>query len=370
MTEPSYYEVLGVESSANDEAIRKSYRKLVLRFHPDRNPDPVATDQFIRVTQAYEVLSDRARRAEYDRLQSLNEELRRSKVRPTQREPREPQPTRNESPRAEPPKQRRPPSGPLAEDLMRLSSLINRARYMEAERLAQKVMSTAPREPLPYAVLGDLSRIRGNLERAAEMYAYATQFDPSNRTYLVKHEEVLKLMQRPKVESVRNTEQAPQASSAPIAGALLTLVACGYVAIAREPAVFAWAPINTFTIGLVVMLILAGVSIGATLHFGGYLERISAHFGPSPGLLLGGIVLLNLWAAGLIYLLVTAPQKTVNPAAARLLGASMAATMFFAVAAAISGRIDALQVVLWGGNLIYLSSLVGWMGADSLLEMS
>ena len=63
-----YYEVLGVERGADEEAIKKAYRKLALQHHPDRNPgDASAEEKFKEATEAYEVLKDPERRARYDR---------------------------------------------------------------------------------------------------------------------------------------------------------------------------------------------------------------------------------------------------------------------------------------------------------------
>jgi molecular chaperone DnaJ len=63
-----YYTLLGVERDADAGAIKKAYRKLALKYHPDRNPgDPQAEIQFKRVTAAYAVLSDDVKRADYDR---------------------------------------------------------------------------------------------------------------------------------------------------------------------------------------------------------------------------------------------------------------------------------------------------------------
>src|SRR5678816_345010 len=61
------YEILGVPKTANIDAIRKAYRKLARRHHPDVNPgDATAEDAFKRVSAAYEVLSDDKKRAAYD----------------------------------------------------------------------------------------------------------------------------------------------------------------------------------------------------------------------------------------------------------------------------------------------------------------
>ncbi|MDO4967218.1 MAG: DnaJ C-terminal domain-containing protein [Candidatus Saccharibacteria bacterium] len=66
-TKRDYYEVLGVSKNASDDEIKKAYRKLALKYHPDRNPgDKEAEAKFKEATEAHEVLSDKQKRARYD----------------------------------------------------------------------------------------------------------------------------------------------------------------------------------------------------------------------------------------------------------------------------------------------------------------
>ncbi len=68
MSKRDYYEILGVSKGSAAEEIKKSYRKVAMQFHPDRNPgDKAAEEKFKEAAEAYEVLSDQDKRAQYDR---------------------------------------------------------------------------------------------------------------------------------------------------------------------------------------------------------------------------------------------------------------------------------------------------------------
>lgn len=63
----NYYEILGVEKDCDEKELRKTYRKLAMKYHPDHNPDdPQAQEKFKEIAEAYGVLSDPEKRKQYD----------------------------------------------------------------------------------------------------------------------------------------------------------------------------------------------------------------------------------------------------------------------------------------------------------------
>lgn len=78
-----YYKILGVERKASADDIRSAYRKLAMKYHPDKNPgDKKAEDKFKDINEAYQVLSDEQKRARYDQLGSAYSDFRTSGGRP------------------------------------------------------------------------------------------------------------------------------------------------------------------------------------------------------------------------------------------------------------------------------------------------
>jgi len=76
MPRRDYYEILGVSRDASQEEIKKAYRRLAVKYHPDRNPgDKSAEERFKEVQEAYDVLGDEKKRAQYDRFGTTAEDF-------------------------------------------------------------------------------------------------------------------------------------------------------------------------------------------------------------------------------------------------------------------------------------------------------
>ena len=68
MSKRDFYEILGVNKSSSQEEIKKAYRKVAIKFHPDKNPDDKAAEEkFKEAAEAYEVLSNPEKKQKYDR---------------------------------------------------------------------------------------------------------------------------------------------------------------------------------------------------------------------------------------------------------------------------------------------------------------
>src|SRR3954469_22319624 len=71
-TNKDYYAVLGVSASASQDEIKKQYRKLAAKHHPDKNQgDPKASDRFKEISEAYQVIGDEEKRKQYDQMRQL-----------------------------------------------------------------------------------------------------------------------------------------------------------------------------------------------------------------------------------------------------------------------------------------------------------
>ncbi len=336
-----------------------------MQHHPDRSNDPKSKATFLAVTAAYEVIGDKNRRKEYDDRLAIEATIkdRRSQF-------------GGSSDRAY-----RTPSARVAEirlDINRLNTLYSRGNYPEAEKLARSIIDRDRRQPVAYAVLGNLARISGNQGEAIRMYGYALQFDPRNQVYQRCYDELVNIQvpaTRPAAAPRRQTAKVAtrhNSMSGPIFGIGLVLLACMYVYFSKED------PINkdlkfisTWTLGLVAMLFFSGVVMGACMALDGLLDSYASMAKTaigklSPTAALALIAIANFWAAVVMYLLVGLKWKTFNVTTSRLIASVVAGTSLLAMASEMSERISGVEVFTWGGNLVYLGALSGWVVTDAL----
>lgn len=354
----SHYETLGLKRGCSPDEIRSAYRKLVLAHHPDRSDSPESHDIFIRATQAYEVVGDQDRRREYDSLLAL-EDQKREQVRTAMRATPQPKP-----------KMTAKKAEPVEIELTKLVQLFSRGKMMEAELLARGLIRRAPQEAIPYGVLGDILRSKGNLVEAAKMYAFAAQFDPRNPIYQRRHEELLEAAQV--TTSTIHIARDREAKVGPPMVALIVAFLAGiYLVLSRETPLFSGiGVISTYTLGVVGVLFFSGIAAGSSLAMAGWLDRYestttNALGRKSPAAVLGVVALINFWAAALLYLFIGFGQRAFNYSTSRVVGAVAFLTLLFSACAFASYAVNAAQVAAWGGNLIYLGALVGWMVADA-----
>jgi curved DNA-binding protein CbpA/uncharacterized membrane protein len=239
-----YYAILKVSSQASPEQVKKSYRELARRYHPDVNRSPDAAQQIKAINEAYHVLGDPDRRATYDAERLLRAESGRQtapnpaasapsqppgsgadrqstpksaasgarygyngfgRVHTDTRRPQAEQPRTDSEPNREPFAPRRPaatksPPRPAAKSAQAnigqtVQSLVADAqmayvmrRYNDAERLCRQVLTLDRRQPVVHEMLGDIYSRRGDHERATTAYAYAIQFNPRNQSAQIKLE--------------------------------------------------------------------------------------------------------------------------------------------------------------------------------------
>ncbi|MBV6457079.1 MAG: Chaperone protein DnaJ [Fimbriimonadaceae bacterium] len=361
----SHYEILGVSRGVTDAELKAAYRKLVLKYHPDQSKEPGAAEVFISITEAYQVLSDPERRASYNRLLD-------GRAGETGKAVPNPKPTPKKAPAPEyrsAPRRAAAAPAPTG-DVLHLTGLIGKGRVTEAEVLAQQLIRKSPTQPLPYAVLGDIARSRGDYREAAKQYALAAQMDPLNDLYQKLHESMLERVSNPRVTSAGKTEtRVPVAPM--VVGLVTSISAFVYASVAGDPAMTTLAPIDTWKLSTFLALIVAGLALGVTLTIAGLLDRFDAIqrgtvMRLTPSIALAGVCLFNFWLALAVFLWIGVAQNTFHPATSRMVAGAAGLTLTFVMIAQLAGSPIGLQVLLWGGNWIYLFGLMGWLVTDSL----
>lgn len=364
----TYYDELGVKPDATKVEIRSAFRRLVLRHHPDRSSDPDSKAIFLRIKDAYEVLSNTEAKRRYDEhLELLARRVKQAAEHRTAEAKRHDDAVRRQAER-----QATPSGLTIKEEVTRLQTLYGQGRHREAERLAYALMQLDPRQAVPYAVLADILRSRGYMNEAGKMYAYAAQMDPLNPVYQRRYEQLLYDSRVVTRNGRFQLETEERKVSPPVVAGGFTVLAGIYVACSQEQAVATALPlISSWTMGLMAMLFLCGVATGAGLAVGNLLDRFSSVTEPSSGrasptALLGLVAIVNFWVSVVLYIAIAIGLRTFNFSTTRLMCGVGAVTVLLALASLPARGIHASQTFLWGGNLVYAGGLAGWMIADAL----
>jgi len=366
----TFYEDLGLKPGATKAEIKSAYRKLVLQHHPDRSKDPESKAIFLRITEANDVLSDPEARQRYDEQLELSARRVREEAERKATEERK----KAEAERLKAERKATPTGATVAEEVVRLQTLYGSGRHSEAEKLAYAIMQLDPRQAIPYAVLADILRGRGYVNEAGKMYAYAAQMDPHNPVYQRRYEQLLSSSRVVTKHGNMRLEAEDNSILAPMVGGGFTLLAALYVAFSPEKAMLKSIPvISSWTGGLMIMLFLAGVATGAGLAVGNLLDRFgvmssSSSGKSSPTAILGIVALVNFWVSVLLYVMIALGLRAFNFSTTRLMIGVSATTLLLTVASIPSRSVHASETFLWGGNLVYVGGLVGWMAVDALRD--
>jgi hypothetical protein len=204
------------------------------------------------------------------------------------------------------------------------------------------------------------------------LYALAIQFDPKNPLYQRRYDDLVEPAAAVAVPRPIQKEEVKTAPSfAPLFGLGLVMLAGVYVVFSPEKAMLpGLGLIGTWTVGLVAMLFFSGVVLGAALSLDGLLGRFAGSRAPGGSvpapLALATVAIVSFWAAAAMYFCFASLRRAFSISTSRLMASVLAGTCILALAAEASGHISGLEVALWGGNLIYVGALCGWMVADAV----
>lgn len=372
----THYKTLGVTPETDAATIRSAYRRFALEHHPDRSSDPRSAPLFLAATSAYETLSDPGRRADYDRMllriaENAAAERARPATAPKAATPKAPTPKTATPPGQEvffdPPPPRAPEKRAVADEIARMKRAYGLGRLGEAERIAREVLERAPRAPEVHALLGDIAQNTGKPAEAVRRYAYAAQFDPKNPVYMRRYVE---LMSRATKTAPGRSEMRHELAghpAGPLLGGLAAVASLGIAGWMREePILPVIGFIDTWTLSLCLGMFASGLAAGAGLSAGGMLDRFHpAGEATNPAVALGSVAFMNFWLSCLVYGVMGAFQDAFSHGVTRLFACVGALTCFATLAGFSNPNLNPLQTAAWGGNVIYLGALCGWLVADS-----
>ncbi|GIV20780.1 MAG: hypothetical protein KatS3mg023_2531 [Armatimonadota bacterium] len=384
MPDRDYYEVLGVPPHATEEQIRRRFRELARKYHPDVNRSPDAEHRFKEITEAYRVLSSPSLRADYDLMRRSAQQARTGTGGAGTTPPPRSRPTTHSRER-----QQRPSGSSSAyasarsaeieaQQLLQQAMLsYARGNLREAASLAKKVLRLQRHNAQAYEILGDVYRQERRIEEAIAMFTCALQCNPRSASAQSKLDALLR-------QQYFAGTQPPYASPAGILWARYGLVlgwavvamlvlAPWYLGLETDGVFQGIGFISRWSMALVLLMLTAGMLSGALMALGGAVEPIAQvvwwpHRQGVPQArlavagLLGVLGLFAFYAAAFLYLLIASTQNAFHRTLNRAVGVVVGLTLGFLLSY-VPGR---EQVVLFAPNLLWFGVLCGWAFGDAV----
>jgi len=394
MNMPDYYAVLGLRQDASPEEIKKRFRELARRYHPDVAKTPDATNRFKEINEAHRVLSDPEKRARYDaelklaRLQA--EGMRGSREAGGKEKPppasQTPNGQRSSSSARTPNTEHRTPS-PAERLVAEAAAAFRRMKFREAEAFCRQALRYDRRHAAAYEMMGDIHRMRGRIDEAIAMYSFALQLDRRNRSAQAKFDRLVGQSSGPTMagHAARTSRQSGRRASTgmPIGSpttptyALIHGLGIGLFAFllivvgafSEPPATSAlflgWDPLAIFA------LLTSGALGGLILSLNSLLHPAREELAQQKvwryrrlsvplGTLLLGTALVFFYAAFLLYVLIGFARGTVSTSVLRAFYISFGIAALFALVS----RASALFLFLFGGNVVFIAFVAGWAAGD------
>lgn len=373
----TYYEILGVPRTATQEQIKKRYRQLVRRYHPDVAEDKVtARLAFLQINEAYKTLTNADRRVIYDA------EMDRQIAGATPRAAQARRPASTAYSRRPPaPGQRRTTRAqerPAVDRLLRDAEVaFMRGQLSAAMDFARAVINLDARNARAHVILGDVYRMQGRADEAVSMYTVALQLDPRNADAMEKLDKAMRRSRKAQSSAASpERKQVFKTGVGLISGSLGTFLLLTLAWSPGEP--IPWLKehlpfIGTWSAMLITTFIGMGVLTGFLLSMTESLRALDdelvfqtvssgRHMSYPIGLILVLVNLFNFYAAVGIYTLVGIMQDAIS-------GSVMKAFVATACLLAIIGVLYPLgsrEVLIWGGNLVFPALLIGWAVGDAI----
>ena len=402
MPERTHYETLGLPETASQDEIKKQYRSLARKYHPDVNSGKEAAQQFSAIAEAYRILNDAESRRAYDSERALRQ--RQANIKPTG-------PLNHPaSPRPGAPPSSPPPATTATQEADRLVQqaqvAFTRGRLAEARSLAEQALRYNRRNATGWEILGDVCRNQGRSDDALRHYTMASQHDPRSATVQQKIERIAR---QPSGGSSGSNGYTPRTQSqpppprqsshpvgrtAPLAanlsedkrplarllagffgyfGAFLILLFAGLYLDKTAQATNVLPFVKSWSWAYVGCLAVAGALIGGAMTITGAIRRIEDDLiltgvggarTPPLGLLVIVLGLIFFWAAAAIHLAIALIQEALTPSLLRLYGVIAFVTALFAICWSTPSNGGAGQTLLLGGNIIFIGFIVGWLLGD------